>query len=248
MLTQEKRFRVIPAVDVLEAEVVRLERGDFSRITSRRADPLVFVEQLVKAGAALIHLVDLGAARSGKIRPELVRQVVAAAGVVPVQAAGGVRSLVDAERVLEAGAARVVVGTAVFVDDRAVERYAVALGDRLVVAIDVRDGVVAVRGWEDTTSLRAEEAAERCREAGAQRLLCTAIERDGTLTGPDVDLLGRVRAHSGIPVLAAGGIRSLDDLAAVEAAGCEGGIVGRALLDGVLPLSVLAHGPASGTR
>jgi phosphoribosylformimino-5-aminoimidazole carboxamide ribotide isomerase len=240
MLTDRHRLQIIPAVDVLGDEAVRLERGDFARVTTREADPLALVERLAAAGAALIHLVDLSAARAGRIRLELIRRVVAAAGVALVQAAGGIRSQADAELLLDAGASRVVIGTAAFAEASALERYAAALGDQLVVAIDVRDGVVAVDGWERTTALSAEDAAERCREAGVRRLLCTAIERDGTFAGPEVDLLARVRARSGLPVLAAGGVRSLDDLTAIEAAGCEGAIVGRALLEGVLPMSILA--------
>ncbi|HEU0247381.1 MAG TPA: 1-(5-phosphoribosyl)-5-[(5-phosphoribosylamino)methylideneamino] imidazole-4-carboxamide isomerase [Gaiellaceae bacterium] len=241
MLTQDDSFQVIPAIDVLGAEAVRLEQGDFRRITTRENDPLALVERVVAAGAKLVHLVDLSAARSGMIRPQLVRRAVAVAAPASVQAAGGVRSLVDADALLEAGAARVVIGTAAFSHDAALEGYVSTLGDRLVVAIDVCDGSVAVGGWERTTELDVDDAIERCRESGVRRLLCTSIERDGTLAGPDLDLLARVRTHSGLPVLAAGGVRSAHDLAAIAAAGCEGVIVGRALLEARLPLSVLAR-------
>jgi phosphoribosylformimino-5-aminoimidazole carboxamide ribotide isomerase len=105
-----------------------------------------------------------------------------------------------------------------------------------VVALDVRDGAVRTAGWTATSGLTVEEAAERCAGAGVTRVLCTAIDRDGTLAGPDVELLARVRELTGARVLAAGGIASRDDLAAVEAAGCEAAIVGRALLDGRLEL------------
>lgn len=230
---------MIPAVDVLGDEAVRLEQGDFGRVAVREADPVALVGRFVAAGARLIHVVDLDGARSGRTRPNLVKRLAEAAAPAAVQASGGVRSPADAERLIAAGARRVVVGTAAFADPGALERYAAALADRLVVAIDVRGGRVAVAGWERETALAAEEAAERCAAAGVARLLCTAIDRDGTLEGPDLDLLARVRAHSGLPVLAAGGIRSEPDLAAVEEAGCEGAIVGRALLEGRLPLSVL---------
>lgn len=240
MQARGKRFKVIPAVDLLGDEAVRLEQGDFGRVAVREPDPVALIERCVGAGARLIHLVDLDGARSGRTRPELVQRLAAAAGPAAVQASGGIRSPVDAERLLAAGAARVVIGTAAFADAGALERYAAALADRLVVAIDVRGGRVAVGGWEREAGLAAEEAAERCAAAGVARLLCTAIDRDGTLDGPDLDLLARVRAHSGLPVLAAGGIRSEADLAAVEETGCEGAIVGRALLEGVLALSALA--------
>ena len=240
MLVREDRLLIIPAVDVLEGEAVRLERGAFDLVVTRRSDPLALARELAASGAELIHLVDLGAARSGRIDTKLVGTVVAAVEPVAVQAAGGIRSLADAEALLGAGARRVVVGTAAFADDGALERYASAFGEQLVVAIDVREGAVAVDGWERSTTLDVLEAVERCRAADVRRIACTAIERDGTLAGPDIDLLERVCARARIAVLAAGGIRSPEDLEAVAAAGCEGAIVGRALLEGRLPLSVLS--------
>ena len=219
---------------------MRLRQGDYERVTNRRADPLALVESYRDAGADLIHLVDLDGARDGSIRPDIVHRTALVTAPARVQASGGIRSVADAEQLLEAGAARVVVGTAVFADEDALGRFVRTLGERLVVAVDVREGRIAVGGWTETTTITPDEAAERCRSAGVSRILCTAIDRDGTLAGPDVDLLARVRRTAGVPILAAGGVRSLDDLAAIEAAGCEGAIVGRALLEGHLPLSVLA--------
>ena len=229
---------MLPAVDLLGEEAVRLEQGDFGRV-SARAQPEELVRQFAVAGAGLIHIVDLDGARRGLIRTDVIERLVEAAGCAKVQASGGIRSPVDAERLLAAGAARVVVGTAALAEPEAIEQFAAQLGDRLVVAIDVRGGRVAVRGWLEDTGLDAAEVARRCGAAGVSRILCTAIERDGMLGGPDLDLLRQVREVSGLPVLAAGGISSEADLAAVAAIGCEGAVVGRALLDGSLPLSVL---------
>jgi phosphoribosylformimino-5-aminoimidazole carboxamide ribotide isomerase len=234
-----QRFQVIPAVDLLGESAVRLEQGDFSRVAAR-ARPEELVRRFAAAGAPLIHLVDLDGARSGRSRPELVERLAAEATPARVQASGGIRSLADAERLLAAGAARVVVGTAAVADSRALERFARALGDRLVVAIDVRGRRVAVRGWTRESDVGPGELARRCAAVGVARLLCTAIERDGTLSGPDLGLLGQVVQQSGLPVLAAGGIRSRADLDAVAATGGEGAVVGRALLDGSLPLSAVA--------
>jgi len=228
---------VIPAVDVLGDEAVRLEQGDYDRVSTRAGGPVELVARLAALQPPLLHLVDLDGARSGRVRPELVARAVEAAAGVPVQASGGIRSVADAEALLEAGAARVVVGTAAWA---ALQEFVTALGDRLVVAIDVRDGEVAVAGWTETACLTAEEAAERCAAAGVARIHCTAVERDGTLGGPDLDLLARVQERGCAPVLAAGGIRSVADLDALERIGIEGAIVGRALLDGTLPLETVA--------
>jgi len=226
---REAAVPVIPAVDVLGNEAVRLAQGDFARISVHAGEAIALVERFAASRPPLLHLVDLDGARTGRARPALVAAAVGAAGGVPVQASGGIRSVADAEALLEAGAARVVVGTAAFADG-ALPEYVSALGERLVVAIDVRDGRVAVSGWERSTGLTAEQAVDRCAAAGVPRLLCTAVERDGTLDGPDLRLLARVRARVRGPVLAAGGIRPEHDLEALAEVGVEAAVVGRGVL------------------
>jgi phosphoribosylformimino-5-aminoimidazole carboxamide ribotide isomerase len=233
--------QVLPAVDILGDEAVRLLRGAYEDVTLREPDPFALVARVVAAGAELVHVVDLTAARSGEVRPEVIRRAAESAAPASIQAAGGVRTTTDAAALRAAGAARVVVGTAAFAGDGLLEELVSELGDGLVVAIDVRDGAVAVDGWTRGTGLAVDDAIARCVDAGVPRLMCTAIERDGTLAGPALPLLDRVCAISGLPVLAAGGIRSLADLDAVEAVGCEGAIVGRALLEGLVPLTALAR-------
>jgi len=232
-------FQVIPAVDILGEEAVRLLRGDYGTVTARAADPFALIERVVDAGAEIVHVVDLTAARTGAVRPELITRAVDAAGTASVQAAGGVRSTAAAERLVAAGAERIVVGTAAFGSNGLLQDLVSTLGERLVVAIDIRDGLVAVDGWTRATSLSVTDAVSRCVAAGVGQLMCTAIERDGTLIGPSLELLASVCHESELPVLAAGGIRSVDDLAAVEAVGCAGAIVGRALLEGLVPLAAL---------
>jgi phosphoribosylformimino-5-aminoimidazole carboxamide ribotide isomerase len=218
-------LEVIPAVDVLGAGAVRLHQGAYDHVVERAGDPVELAGVFAAAGAARVHLVDLDGARSGRVRPELVRDVATAVAPAAVQASGGIRSLDDAAALLAAGADRVVVGTAAFPEPG---RWA-ALGERLVVALDVRDGEVRTAGWTETAGLTAAEAAVRCRDAGVARVLCTAIDRDGTLAGPDLELVGQIAA-TGLRVLAAGGIRSPEDVAALAAAGAEAAVVGRALL------------------
>jgi phosphoribosylformimino-5-aminoimidazole carboxamide ribotide isomerase len=236
------RFQVIPAVDLLGDEAVRLEQGDYERVTLREVEPAALVARFVAAGASLVHVVDLDGARSGRLRPRLIARLVEAARPAAVQASGGVRSVEDAQALLAAGATRVIVGTAAFAEDGALERFVGALGDALVVAVDARDGRIAVRGWGESGGLGVDEAVDRCVAAGVARLHCTAIDRDGTLAGPDLALLRRVVERSGLRVVAAGGISSEQDIAAVAAAGCEAAVVGRALIEGRVPLSVLERG------
>ncbi len=237
---QTSSFRVIPAVDVLGREAVRLLRGNYDDITVSESDPFALIKRFVDAGAGVLHVVDLTAARAGVVRRELIERAVAAAAPARVQAAGGVRSTTDARALVDAGAEWVVVGTAAFSSPGLLDDLVTALGERLVVAIDVRDGACRRRRLDaHDPPLAVADAVARAVDAGVSRLLCTAIERDGTLGGPSLGLLESVCSMSSLPVLAAGGVRSADDLAAIEAVGCEGAIVGRAFLDGTMPLSVL---------
>lgn len=230
---------MIPAVDLLGDDAVRLEQGDFGRVAAR-VEPEELVRRFARAGARLIHVVDLDGARFGRVRPAVVEALTAAARPAAVQASGGIRSLADARLLLAAGAARVVVGTAALEESGALERFAAEIGERLIVSVDVRAGRVAVRGWTEDSGLAAADVVRRCAAAGVARILCTAIERDGMLGGPDLALLEEVLEAARAPVLAAGGIRSDADVAAVAVLGCEGAVVGRALLDGSLPLSSVA--------
>jgi phosphoribosylformimino-5-aminoimidazole carboxamide ribotide isomerase len=218
----EQRIEVIPAVDVLGEEAVRLHRGDYDAVVERADDPVALAERWVAEGAGRVHLVDLDGARSGRVRPELVRSVAERSAPARVQASGGIRTLADARALLDAGADRVVVGTAAWPDPTPW----LELGDALVLALDVRDGQVRAVGWTEAAGLSFVEALRRTQGA---RVLVTAIDRDGTLAGPDLALV-RTATGAGLRVLAAGGIRSPADVDALADAGAEAAIVGRALL------------------
>ena len=197
-------------------------------------DPVELAARLAAEGAERLHLVDLDGAFSGVPSVALVERVCAAGGV-PLQVGGGYRSPEAIAAALDAGADRVMVGTAAltpgFVED-AVARF----GQALVVAVDVRDGRVAVEGWTQVSELAPGDLAERCAALGVARLLVTSAVRDGSLSGPDLALVDEVLG-AGLPVLAAGGIASLDDLRALHRAGCEGAVVGSALLAGRFTLA-----------
>jgi phosphoribosylformimino-5-aminoimidazole carboxamide ribotide isomerase len=227
----DRDFELIPAVDVLDGKAVRLQQGDFDRVSVDAGDPYDLIARVAAAGPRLVHVVALGPARDGGAPLELARRAVAAAAPVPVQLGGGVRSVADAEALVAAGVARVMVGTAAF-GPIPLEDFVAALGDRLVVAVDVADGIVRTAGWLDSSRLTTAAALARCTAAGVQRILCTAIDRDGTLAGPDLELVREVRGAFDGAVLAAGGIRNAEDVDALRQAGADGAVVGRALLEG----------------
>jgi phosphoribosylformimino-5-aminoimidazole carboxamide ribotide isomerase len=228
-----REFATIPAVDVLDGRAVRLLRGDFDRVEVDAGDPLELVRRAASYAPPLVHVVALGAARDGGAPLELARSVVEAAGSVPVQFGGGVRSPKDVQALIGAGIERVVVGTAAF-GSTPLREFA---SDRVAVAIDVADGIVKTNGWLESTALTTALALERCTEACIATIVCTAIDRDGTRAGPDLELLRDVRARFDGRVLAAGGIRDAADVAAVRKLGIDGVVVGRAWLDGTLELT-----------
>jgi phosphoribosylformimino-5-aminoimidazole carboxamide ribotide isomerase len=219
-------FSVIPALDVLEGRCVRLSEGRREHVTIEGGDPEAAATRFVSEGAAWLHVVDLDGAFSGSQTPGLVERV--AGTGVPVQIGGGLRDADAVQAALDAGASRAIVGTAALDD---VEALAGRFGERLVVAIDARDGRVVADGWVTETDVMPSELARECAAAGVRRLLVTSTRRDGSLAGPDLPLLAEVLA-AGLPVLAAGGIASLDDLVALRDLGCEGGVVGSALWSG----------------
>ena len=224
-------FDVIPAIDVLEGRCVRLREGRREQVTIEGGDPAEAARRFADQDAAWLHLVDLDGAFSGRPTPTLVEQV--AAAQVPVQAGGGLRDAEAVQAALDAGAARAIVGTAALDD---VEALAGRFEERLVVAVDVRDGTVVADGWTTETSVKAAELARRCAGAGVRRLLVTSTRRDGSLAGPDLELLSDT-LEAGMPILAAGGIATLDDLVALRDLGCEGAVVGSALWSGRFGLS-----------
>jgi phosphoribosylformimino-5-aminoimidazole carboxamide ribotide isomerase len=227
-------MEVIPAVDVLEGRVVRLAGGRREAVTMEGGEPVALAQRLACEGAERLHLVDLDGAFTGVPSLALL-SAVADAGGLPLQVGGGYRTLDALDAALAAGADRVMVGTAAL-SVTFLREAAARLGDALVVAVDVRDGRVAVEGWTRESELTAPELARQCAEAGVSRLLVTATSRDGSLAGPDLDLLAQV-LPVGLPVVAAGGISSTADLVALQELGCEAAVTGSALLAGRFTLA-----------
>ena len=223
-------MHVIPAVDVLDGEVVRLNRGRFDEATRYSSDALAQVDAFAAQGAPLVHVVDLAGARSGRSTAKLWESLLVSD--VRIQAGGGVRSAATASRLVDAGVSRVVVGTAAFDPRGPLDEMLSAVGtDRLVVALDVRDGRVRGSGWTDEGAPLAQ-IVDQLSVAGVSRVLVTQIERDGTLAGPDVALLDRVRNLApGLAIVASGGVGSLEDVALLGTGDWEAVVVGKALYE-----------------
>ncbi len=240
-MSDASSFDVLPAIDLRGGRVVRLQQGDFARETAYSDDPVEIAMRFADAGARWLHVVDLDGARTGTpAHEEVIRAIVSAVGDrVSVEVAGGLRDEHVVAAVLAAGAARAVVGTAALLDPAFAGRLVTSHGpDRIAVSIDVRDGHALGHGWvRGAPSVPAEEAVVRLGKAGVATFEVTAIERDGLLGGPDLELYRRLISLGEGAIIASGGIASPADIALVRQLGCSGVIVGRAVYDGTLDLT-----------
>lgn len=230
---------VIPAIDLRAGRCVRLLQGRLEDETVYSDDPVAVARRWAEAGAPRIHVVDLDGAFEGRPAHLDVIKAMVAAVPVPIQVGGGIRDVETAAALLEAGVAYVIFGTVAVEKPQVVAEACRRFPGRVLVGIDGRDGYVAVRGWVQETSRRATDLAREMAELGVAALIVTDISRDGALTGPNVAVLEEVAAAAGIPVIASGGVSSLDDiiaLAALEDRGVQGVIVGRALYTGDVDL------------
>jgi phosphoribosylformimino-5-aminoimidazole carboxamide ribotide isomerase len=234
-------FDILAAIDLRGGHVVRLQQGDFERETAFSDDPVAVARAFAAAGARWLHLVDLDGARTGEpAHGRLIRAVVDAVGDrVAVEVAGGLRTEVSVAAVLAAGAARAVVGTAALRDPAFAGRLVATHGPRsIVIALDVRDGVAVGDGWSHGAhGLRAEDVLAALADQGVTTFEATAIEHDGLLRGPDLDLLAGLVGLARGEVIASGGISTVEEIRAVRRLGCAGAIVGRALYEGRLDLA-----------
>ncbi|MEM6160927.1 1-(5-phosphoribosyl)-5-[(5-phosphoribosylamino)methylideneamino]imidazole-4-carboxamide isomerase [Erwinia sp. P6884] len=229
---------IIPALDLIDGNVVRLHQGDYGQQRDYGSDPLPRLQDYEAQGASILHLVDLTGAKTPSARQIPLLKKLLAGVSVPVQVGGGIRSREDVEALLEAGASRVVVGSTAVKQPEEVQNWFRQYGaEAIVLALDVRiEGdrkEVAISGWQEAAGVTLEEVIEQYSPFGLKHVLCTDISRDGTLSGSNVALYREVAArYPAIAFQSSGGIGSLDDIAALRGSGAQGVIVGRALLEG----------------
>jgi phosphoribosylformimino-5-aminoimidazole carboxamide ribotide isomerase len=224
-----------PAIDLKDGACVRLLYGDMDKATVFNASPADQAERFVKDGFDWLHVVDLNGAISGKaVNSEAVAAILAAVSV-PVQLGGGVRTYEQVEHWLESGVSRVVLGTVAVRDPAMVRKAAAAYPEQIAVAVDIKDGKVAVEGWTETSDLDPIDLARRFEDAGVAALIVTDISRDGALVGVNVEGVGALADAIDIPVIASGGVASVDDIRALKArkgVPIAGAVLGRSLYTG----------------
>ncbi len=230
-------MEVIPAIDLRHGRVVRLYQGDFQRETVYSQDPVHVAREWEKAGAPRIHIVDLDGARNGSPANLDVIGRVAASVKVPLQVGGGIRTLDTARTVTGLGVPRIVLGTTAVRNQKLVREVCQTLGsEAVVVGVDARDGRVVIEGWLERASVAARELMREMVALGVGRFIYTDVNRDGTLTGPNFQPITALMEEIEVPVIASGGIASMEDLERLAALGVEGAIVGMALYTGAIDL------------
>jgi len=227
---------VIPAIDILQGRCVRLTQGDYGNPTIYSDDPAAVAADLAESGAKRVHVVDLDAARGSGSNRDLIKGLLKREDL-QVQVGGGIRTNDAVDAWLDAGASAVVLGTVAVRDPRLLERSAHRYPGRLIAALDIRDNRAAVSGWTQTEPVMIGALVGRWDPLPLAGVILTCIDRDGTMTGPDLESLKRLRAMTGLTLQYSGGVSSLDDIANVAAAGAQAVILGKALYEGKVSLA-----------
>ena len=229
---------ILPSVDLRAGRVVRLKQGDYSQQINYSVDPVDTARAFRDAGATWMHVVDLDGAKEGRpVQTDLISQMIKATHL-KVEVGGGIRSTDDITRLLDAGAARVVVGTRAFEDWAWLEAQAKSprLADRLVLAVDAKDGVIAVKGWQESSGRLAADVARQVTDWPLGAILYTDVAKDGMMTGPNYDATRKLARAGRVPVIASGGIGTIAHVAETRTTGAWGCIIGRSLYEGTVDL------------
>ena len=228
---------IIPAIDLQNREVVRLRQGEATTATSYSSNPVDVARAWAESGAPWIHVVDLDGAFAGEPRQMDVVSQIASSIDLPIQLGGGMRCEEDVRRAFDAGVARVVIGSIAATDPALTQRLIAAYGDRLAIAVDTRGNAVRISGWTASSSWTPLELIRQLADVGAARFIVTDVLRDGMLSGPNVELLAKVARLVDRPIIASGGIQSLENLRTLADTSVEAVIVGMALYEERFSLS-----------
>ncbi len=228
---------IFPAIDLYGGQAVRLYQGDYNQMTVYDPVPLHTVEKFEAAGATHLHLVDLEGAKTGQTTNlPAIEEITAHTGLF-VEVGGGIRSMDTVRRYLDAGVSRVILGTAAVTDPEFTARAVEVYGDKIAVGADLKDGKVAIKGWLETSQDGWQTFFDRMEQLGVQTVICTDISRDGAMQGTNRALYRTLAARYAMDIIASGGVSSLEDIRALNAAGVAGAIIGKAYYTGAIDLA-----------
>lgn len=229
-------MQIYPAIDIKDGKAVRLTQGKFDDVTVFNDSPVEAAKKWVDAGATYIHIVDLDGARYGKSYIIDIIKSIRAEYDIPIQTGGGVRSIEDVTARVEAGASRVIIGTAAVKNPELVKKAVELYGDKIAVGVDAKDGMVAISGWEEVSSITAVDLCLKMKGYGVKTVIYTDISKDGMMCGPNIESTKELIEKTGLDVIASGGVSSMTDVENVNSIGSAGVIIGKALYNGAMDL------------
>jgi phosphoribosylformimino-5-aminoimidazole carboxamide ribotide isomerase len=232
-------MQIYPAIDIKDGKAVRLTQGRFDDVTVFNDDPTDAAKAWIDAGASYIHIVDLDGARYGKSFITNIIKAIRAKYDIPVQTGGGVRSLQDVTDRIEAGASRVIIGTAAVKNPELVKQAVELYGDKIAVGVDAKNGMVAISGWEEVSDITAVDLCLKMKGYGVKTVIYTDISKDGMMCGPNLESTKDLIDKTGLDVIASGGVSAMKDIENVKEIGSAGVIIGKALYNGALDLKTV---------
>ncbi len=229
-------MELFPAIDLIGGQAVRLIKGDYAQVTVYSNDPVAVAKGFESCGAKYLHVVDLEGARDGSLANiETIKNIIDNTGLF-VEVGGGIRSIETVEKYIEIGADRVIIGTAAVTDPEFLQQAVAKYGDKIAVGVDIKDGMVAIRGWTETSALSCFDFCEKLSSLGVKTIICTDISKDGLLAGTNLELYAQMRERFNMDITASGGVSSLDDVKKLAQMDMYGAILGKALYTGNLDL------------
>ena len=230
-------MKIFPAIDLFGGQAVRLYKGDYDQMTVYDPEPLNTVRKFEAAGATNLHLVDLEGAKTGQTTNLPTIEKLAANTGLFIEVGGGIRNMDTVRRYLEAGASRVILGTAAVTDPDFLAAAVAAYGDKIAVGADLKDGKVAIKGWLETSQEGWEAFFDKMQALGVATIICTDISKDGAMQGTNRELYKLLAQKYTMNIIASGGVSSLEDIQALKAAGVHGAIIGKAYYTGAIDLA-----------
>jgi len=228
---------LFPAIDLCGGKAVRLLRGDYDKMTVYSDKPIDVASEFKRAGADFLHLVDLDGAKAGRTKNfEVILKIVAESGL-KVEVGGGIRSISTAEQYLNQGVMRVIIGTSAVTDPKFLLEVVKRFGDKVAVAVDIKDGMVATHGWTQTSSKSCFGFCQKLQSIGVKTIICTDISKDGAMQGVNVELYERLTESFTLDIIASGGVTTINDLVRLSGTGVRGAILGKSLYTGSINLA-----------
>lgn len=230
-------MNIIPAIDLIDGKAVRLQKGDYDKVTVYSDSPEKVARYFQDCGAKFLHVVDLDGAKSGRADNRETIKKILEASELSVEVGGGIRSMEVINTYAELGVDRIILGTAAITDPKLLEAAVAEYGDRITIGVDIKDGMVAIKGWTEVSGVSCEDFCRRLEKIGVKSVICTDISKDGMMSGTNLELYKMLSENFSINIIASGGVSTLEDVRALKQMELYGAILGKAIYTGAISLA-----------